>query len=166
MNKKEWLDYVYYEIGKQQTDFLLCGLKKLLNEEIKATKWKKYSEVCFGLNPWESNKIEWINQRQILPNELVLDIENKEDYNKIITELNTIFKDSLELSYFCYDTGSRGNHIHIFSKYPITKETKDFFCKKFGTDITKIGGKTMIALENTPHWKTGKIKTLILEYGN
>jgi predicted nuclease of restriction endonuclease-like RecB superfamily len=97
---------------------------------------------------------------------LVLDIEDKESYKKIIIEIRKLFKDCRGIHYSCYDTGSRGVHIHIDTPITLTKETKDFFCKKYGTDIAKISGKTMIALENTPHWKTGKIKTLIEEYGN
>ncbi len=31
--------------------------------------------------------------------------------------------------------------------------------KQLGTDEQKAGVKTMIALENVPHWKSGKIKT-------
>ena len=30
-----------------------------------------------------------------------------------------------------------------------------------GTDLQKNSEKVMIAIENVPHWKTGKIKTLI-----
>lgn len=160
MNKKEWLDFLYYNIGKQQYDFFVCGLKKLENGEIKATKWKKYSEVCFPLNSWEYKKIDWVNQRQILPNELVLDIENKENFENIKEKV----KKFLFGNYRIYDTGSRGYHIHIFSIFPITKNIKEFFCKIFGSDIVKGGEKTMIALENTPHWKTGRIKTLIEEF--
>jgi len=156
MNKKEWLDYLFYKIGNQQYDFYLCGLKKV-GEEVKATKWKKYSEVCFPLEPWDLKKIEWVNQRQILPNELVLDIEEPEKLREIVEKLNKIPM----ITYSIYSTGSRGYHIHIFSMFPVFKEVKEFFIKMFGTDIVKAGDKTMIALENCPHWKTGKLKELI-----
>ena len=156
MNRKEWLDHLYYDVGRQQYDFELCGLKKI-GEETISTKWKKYSEVCFPLNPNESWKIDWVNNRTILPNELVLDIENKDDLPKI--------KEKIEMlklgNCYIYDTGSRGYHIHIFSIIPLTKETKEFFIRYFGADIAKAGGKTMIALENCPHWKTGKEKRLV-----
>jgi hypothetical protein len=156
VNRKEWLDYVYYKLGNQ-FDFLVCGLTRLPNGEIKATKWRKYSEVCFGLNPWEYMKIEWINQRQILPNELVLDIEEKESYNEVIKKVKEYGFDK----WYAYDTGSRGTHIHLFSSTNITEKQKEFFCNEFNSDKAKIKEKTMIALENCPHWKTGKIKTLM-----
>lgn len=159
MNKKEWLDYLYYKVGNQQFDFFVCGLKKI-NEVTKATKWKKYSEVCFPLNTWEDDKIEWVNQRQIFPNELVLDIEERGDLKEITKKLEGLMLGN----YAVYETGSRGYHIHIFSLFPVLKEVKEFFIKLFGADIIKAGEKTMIALENTPHWKTGKIKKLIKEY--
>jgi hypothetical protein len=125
MNKKEWLDYLYYDVGKQQYDFFVCGLKKFPDGEVKATKWKKYSEICFPLNPEEYKKIDWVNQRQILPNELVLDIENPDELGDIIKRLK-----KEDVSYKCYSTGSRGYHIHIFFKREWNEEAKIFFIEK------------------------------------
>lgn len=156
VNRKMWLDELYYHLGNQRYDFFVCGLQKE-GDEVKATKWKKYSEVCFPLNPWEDDKLAWVNQRQILPNEVVLDIEDKDQIDGILRKL----KEIAIANYYVYDTGSKGYHIHIFSTLPVTQEVKEFFCKLFGSDILKSGEKTMIALEFAPHWKTGRIKTLI-----
>lgn len=156
MNKKEWLDYIYYKIGKQQYDFYVCGLRKLPTGEIEARKWKKYSEVCFSLNPWEDYKIGWINQRQILPNEIVLDLEDPKQLHEVLIKLNKHL-----INYLLYKTGSRGYHIHIFSIEKLTQLDKEKYIKIFGADLIKAGDKTMIALENCPHWKTGIIKELI-----
>lgn len=153
MNKKEWLDYLYYILGKQQFDFYLCGLWKNREGDIKATKWKKYSEICFELNPWELDKIKWVNQRQVFPNELVLDIEEPSEMPSIVAMLK---KD--KIFFKCYSTGSRGYHIHLFFIDKLTEEEKLFYIKKFGVDQQKAYSKTMIALENCPHWKTGKLK--------
>ena len=110
MNKKEWLDHLYYDVGRQQYDFELCGLKKI-GEETISTKWKKYSEVCFPLNPNEDWKIEWVNNRTILPNEIVLDIENP-DLNNLLSVIKKL-RDKTE-NFKLFGTGSRGYHIHIF----------------------------------------------------
>ena len=97
MNKKEWLDVLYYDIGKQQGDFFISGLKKTPDGEVISTKWKKYSEVCFPLNPWDYKKIDWVNQRQILPNEIVLDLEDKERILSIKEKLDRLFKDNYKI---------------------------------------------------------------------
>ena len=155
MNKKERLDYLFYKIGNQQSDFYLCGLFKI-HGEIKATKWLKYSDICFPLNPWEDEKIDYINQRQILPNEIVLDLEDKVRINEIIKTL----KEKKAL-FYAYATGSKGYHIHIFFKKELTEKQKFKVIQHYGADIQKASSKTMIALELVPHWKSGKIKELI-----
>jgi len=155
MNKKERLDYLFYKIGQQKYDFYLCGLFKV-NGEIKATRWKKYSELCFHLNPWEDYLLDNINQRQILPNEVVLDLEDKERIDEIIKTLKE--KKSL---FYAYATGSKGYHVHIFFKKELTEKQKLKIIQYYGADTQKASSKTMIALEFVPHWKSGKIKGLI-----
>lgn len=156
-DRKAWLDYLYYKVGNQQYDFELCGLKKV-NGEVKATKWYKYSELCFPLDFNEGWKINWVNNRTIFPNEVVLDIEDKSLLDEVVEKLRK-FKIK---NYYIYETGSRGYHIHIFSTKPVTSDIKEFFCHKFGADVTKANERVMIALEWAPHWKSGKIKRLIM----
>lgn len=156
MNKKEWLDHLYYDIGKQQYDFELCGMKKE-GDKITTTKWVKYSKLIMPLNSWDSWKIDWVNNRTILPNEIVLDIEEK---NKLKEVVDKLYKYKF-LGWNVYDTGSRGYHIHLYFADAISKKTKEFFIREFGADMTKSGDRVMIALENCPHWKTGKIKKMI-----
>lgn len=164
--KKKLLDHLYYDVGHQQYDFWLNGTYKV-KDEIKFTKWKKYSECIFPIDfdgTSEDKKaqkfFEQINQRQILPIEIVLDIEKKEDLDEIKKKLQELALGN----YSIYDTGSRGYHIHIYSLFPVWKPVKEFFIKIFRADIVKTGEKTMIALENTPHWKTGKTKRLLEKY--
>jgi len=159
MNKKAQLDNLFYDVGKQQYDFWLCGTWKK-GEETMFSKWKKYSECIFPVdfdgtsNDWKDTQfLKQINQRQILPIEVVLDLEEKEQLPaiaKTLTEWKVKFK--------IFSTGSRGYHIHIFFKEELTEQTKLKIIKFFGADEQKAGNKTMIALENTPHWKSGKIK--------
>lgn len=159
--KKAIFDKIYYEIGKQEFDFFVCGLWKKENGEVVATKWKKYSEAVFPIDfdgtckeDWKKQKyFKQINQKQILPNELVLDIEEPEKFPKITKSL---IKD--EIPFTAYSTGSRGFHIHLLFKEKLTKEQKLFCIKKYGVDEQKAYSKTMIALEGCPHWKTGTPK--------
>ncbi len=168
--KKGILDNLYYNIGKQSFDFYLAGTF-IKNGEPGFTKWKKYSECVFPIDfdgttdDWkEQTFFEQINQRQIFPNEIVLDLEEKDQIKPVLEKLKNMQKIKPE-EYQIYETGSKGYHIHIFFKYNIkfTDEEKGFIIKQFGGDIQKCSDKTLIALEGNPHWKTGKMKQIIIE---
>ena len=150
MDKKAFLDYIYYELGKQQYDFYLQCSK----QDRVMTKWRKYSEVCFDCdNPKNKWFIENCNQRQILPCEVVLDFEDMTKLEVTLKELK-----GLNVYYYSYKTGSRGFHIHIFFNRVLEHFEKLAIIKHFGADEQKAVEKTLIALENAVHWKSGKIK--------
>ncbi len=158
MNKKIILDNIYYNLGRQHTDFKIFGL---LSKNI-GTKWKKYSEVCFPLNLRETSLfLEKVNNRTICENEIVLDIEDKNNIDKIIERLKKL----TDCDIFVYDTGSRGIHVHLWDKNPTEEKLKEELIQVFKADTLKLTGKP-IALENVPHWKTGKIKRLIWTKNN
>jgi len=155
--KKKILDKLYYKIGKQRFDFEVCGLYKDTEGNIKSKwKWQPYSTIGFDINN-NKQKFNEINCRQILPNEIVLDIEEKERIKQIINKLH-----KYNFYYLCYDTGSRGYHIHLFFDEEIDEEEKGKFILIFNADIMKKSKRNVIALENYPHWKTGKEKKLIM----
>lgn len=141
-------------MGKQNYNFYLQCSKE---NGIK-TKWRKYSEICFD---YEDKKNKWFiencNQRQILPCEVVLDLENKERLTPIIDELK-----QLNIYFYTYETGSRGVHIHLFFSRELTRQEKLAIIRHFGADEQKAVKKTLIALENAVHWKSGKIKQEII----
>lgn len=129
------------------------------------THWSKHRTV---MECWNSEDgINWLNQvshRQILPCEIVLDMDEnptKEDMNKICDLLEKYHEE-----YACYFTGSRGYHIHIKDKaLPLmTKQKREIvresLCKALRMDEMK-KNEVMIALENVPHWKTGELKTIV-----
>ena len=153
MNKKTWLDKLYYGIGKQQYDFLLCGIRILPNGERRSTKWKPYSKICFPIDIEEDYRIKYINQRQILPIELVLDLEEESQLTPVVQKLKTF-----DYTFYIFSTGSRGYHIHVFFNEELTAEQKFYMIKYFGADEQLSSKKHMVALEHTPHWKSGKIK--------
>jgi len=153
--KKAWLDYLFYKVGKQVFDFSLNALRKKDGEVI-SSKWKKYSELCFPVDIGKEWKLNNINNRQIFPNEIVVDIENRDRYNEVVEKIK---HDGL--AFYAYDAGSKGIHIHIFCRKALSEEQKKFLIKKYCGDILKAYSKSTIALEFAKHWKSGKIKEVI-----
>ena len=154
-SKKAWLDYLFYKIGKQQYDFRLSSLSKNGGEPI-SSKWHKFSEIVFPVGPGEEWKLKYINNRDILPIEVVIDLEDAALLGKVEQKLK---EDNLQ-PFYVFATGSRGYHIHIFFKEELTCEEKMKIIKRYGGDEQK-AYKTCIALEFAEHWKSGKIKELI-----
>lgn len=152
MNKKSWLDHIYYDIGRQQYDFKVSGLSRTENGDI-STRWYNYSEKVMPIDPCEEWKIKWINQRQILPNEIVIDLEERDTLKSVIKKLK-----DYKQNYYVYDTGSRGYHIHIFYKFELTSKQKLRIIRMFGGDEQLSSLKHMVNLEYAKHWKSGKIK--------
>jgi len=115
-------------------------------------EWIKCSEV----------EKQQANLRQLFPNEIILDIEDKNKLKEIIKSL----KDK-KWFYNLYDTGSRGNHIHLFFsnldnlELDIRNAIRKTVIKEFECDVSKASEFGLIALEDKPHFKTGKNKTII-----
>lgn len=148
--KKAFLDFIYYDLGKQHQDYKVTYLDKK-NNEIIFSKWYNYSEICF--NPkWSI--ISKINQRECLKNEIILDIEDKKNLGITIKKL-----EKFNIKYSLYSTQSKGFHVHIFYKTPVEKKRKRRIML-FESD-PQIEPKHMIALENETHWKSKKIKKLL-----
>ena len=148
MEIRQFLNYLFYDFGKQKYDFELQFNEK---DGIK-TKWRKFSQICFDPeNSWNKWFLGHVNQRQILPCEIVLDLEEKEQLKPTIEKLK-----QTSAKFYIYETGSRGYHIHLFFNQDLTKRQKETIIQYFGADIQKAGG--LIALEFAPHWKSGKIK--------
>lgn len=162
--KKIWLDKLYYDIGKQNFDFELSGTFKRKDGIVGFSKWKKYSECIFPID-FDGTSEDWkkesffkqINQRQILPNEIVIDLEEKESLPEIIKKLK-----ELKLIFYIFSTGSRGYHIHIFFHEKYKPKEKLAIIKYCGGDEQKDGERVLIALEYANHWKSEKIKEKII----
>lgn len=149
MDKKTWLDLLFYEKGKQNYNFELCCLDK---DKIKS-KWKKYLDVQA-----DKEFLEKVNNRTILPNEIVIDLEDPKLYPDILEKIKTDFQ-----FYAAYETGSRGYHIHLFFDEELNSENKEIIIARYKGDLQKSSNRCMIALENFPHYKTGKTKNLTEE---
>ena len=159
--KKGFLDEIYYKKNKQR-DFFVCGTYEKDGEK-RFTKWKKYLD-CVAIidvvnwdNDWKDRTyFEQINQRQILPNEIVLDIEDPTQLKPILQKIRDFGWDENEIIVF--ETGSRGYHVHLFGDKDMNEKEKEAIVGRLGADIQKCSEKNLIALENVPHWKTGRLK--------
>lgn len=154
--KKAYLDKLYYKIGKQGNDFELCFMDE---KKDKKSKWRKYSVIGFDVEDKQNKMwVEISNNRTILKNEVVLDLEDPKRYKKIIAKLD---KDGL--FYRSFKTGSKGYHFHLIYNTELTSDEKLDVIKKYDCDTQKSSDRCMIALEFEKHWKTGKPKELVLE---
>jgi len=151
MDKKSWIDKLH-GIDKQQGNLEFSFLTK---EGPKWKKWKSYLEV-----QGNEKLIAQLNNRSILPNECVIDLEDKEKFAEIIEKIKKDFE-----YYSAYETGSKGMHIHLWFDTPLSVEEKQAIIKRYDGDLQKAGARTLIALDgcNCPHWKTGNPKKLIEE---
>ncbi|MAH07140.1 hypothetical protein CMI38_02725 [Candidatus Pacearchaeota archaeon] len=143
------LDEIHYDIDNQQRNLELAYAYLDKEGTPKWSKWKKFIDCDIKFK-------EKANNRTILPREIVLDIEEPERFDKILKDVKKEFE-----FYSAYKTGSKGYHIHLFFKKDLSSEEKLLVIEKYDCDKQKATNRCMIALENVPHWKTGKIKTLI-----
>lgn len=170
---KAALDRVFYDYGKQQQDFFMQILYKKPNGITIASPRKKYIEMAlYDYDDVLKEKfLDEANNRSILGKEVVIDID---DPSIIDNSMEKIRKD--QLNYLLYRTGSKGYHIHIFfPNLPFNDEEdrcnmiewRTVLVRRYGGDMMKVFNNSMIALEDAPHWKTGKKKQMIdsKEYG-
>ena len=156
MDKREHLESIYKRFGDFEVASLVYTPQGSVN---KFARWLLYSRI----RRQDSDFINLVNCRTIFDVEVVLDLEDKTKFPDLIKKLN---EDNL--NYYSFITGSRGYHVHLF--FPELKffssEDRKLMRKKlierYECDINKATDRTMIALENFPHYKTGRPKVLHL----
>ncbi len=156
MNKIGWLSELYYEVGKQQTNFRLTHTYKK-DGAILFTKWVKYLDA--------QSKDEIINaadQREQLKNEIIFD-QDEGDFKELIDKLR---KDGIK--FYAYSTEeNRARQIHTYWKgLAILKkkereDVRTLLIRKYGCDLNLRIDAHVIPIEFEKHWKTGKTKNLI-----
>ena len=154
-NKESLLENLYYDVGKQATNFRVCHTY-MKGGEIFFSKWHNYVDI---VGTMFLNKC---NQRESLKNEIILDLD-KGDYKALIKKLK---KDGVR--FYAYSTKSnRAQHIHCYFKglAELSKhereDIRELFIKKYGCDPMLKIDSHMIAMQNCKHWKTGEVKKLI-----
>jgi hypothetical protein len=101
------------------------------------------------------------NLRELYDDEVLLDCESKLQAREVAKKL-----DKENIAYEYWQTGSRGVHISIrINRLNVLNDRerlayRKHWIKKYKTDMAKING--FLAMENRPHFKTGKYK--LLEY--
>ena len=137
---------------------------------IKEDLWTKHFSV---ISICESGKMELLqhsNNRQLLSNEIVIDLDYLENETKSLFEerakkIIQVLTESFTVR--VYFSGSKGYHIHIMYNEHLDKDTfrlcKNNILTKFNGDLHKASFKSLIALEFCPHWKTNQLKTLIVD---
>ncbi|QGH73132.1 MAG: hypothetical protein [Siphoviridae sp. ctjeG17] len=128
-------------------------------------EWSKRRDVlrCNELEEWW--RLSKANNRTILPCEIVIDLDpdTNDTRDSMRLKANKVkeYCDKFQLNATVFFSGSRGYHIHIFSTTIMNYNEKQkrnirtTILKFLDADLTKISEKTTIALEYTPHWKTG-----------
>jgi len=155
-NKRKIIDHIYYNIGKQYTNFRLCYADK----NGRFSKWITYLEA---------QSMDWFiarcNQREVLKQELILDLDDGtyNDYLKLIKKLHN---NGWKFHAFATKNG-RCRHIHVIennlvrNKKMSKTQLREYLIKKYGCDIQLKTDAHMIPIEFCKHWKTGEIKDLI-----
>lgn len=149
-------------LANKYGDFKVTSSFKLPNGNYCWLKHISVIEATSGIKGKYGDEIYRLDNathREILPNELVLDFDDSKTAKRKVKE-SIVYLDKYGLQYELFKTHSRGYHIHIIFSTLITKEAKQFIIRKFKGDIAK-AGKTMIALEFSKHWKSGKIKEVV-----
>ncbi len=183
MNKKQYLDYLYYKVNKQQEFYLQSQ-----DKDGWFSKRYSYSQICHDTG---NNKEKWwldkVNARTILINEICLDYDPKEGWSKrdllinvkgFVTKLKELKCNHASV----WDTTSQGYHVHIFNdtmykmsykqrrSYRLEIFDKFVMYKEFKGKLDtiyperlKCSENVTINLEHAKHWKTGKTKRLLYE---
>ncbi len=164
IDKIGYLDYLFFKIGKQVTDFELQFQKK----NGKFSKRRLFSEIGFEKKPF----LKYVNARTLLANEVVLDLdqekkESDDDFGKrVIQTAEKVMNELLSSGYAIFNSNN-GIHIHIyinemfFMSEKERNELRKRLCYQYKADPQKASEKVTIALEFAKHWKSGKKKELI-----
>jgi len=108
----------------------------------------------------ESEKNQF-NLRKQLPNEIILDLEDKFQYDAIKKKL-----EEKKWSYTNWATGSRGLHLSVLFKdlenhrLELRNRIRKYIINYFQTDVKLAKESQWLAMERTPHFKTGNEKIL------
>lgn len=163
MNTKTSLDNTYYEDGKQLTNFRSCyTFIDKQTKELGFSKWIRYLDLQ-RLEDWKINNM---NQREQLHNEIILDLDEGtiEDYYNLLMKLE---EDGMRFKAYATKQG-RARHIHTLWNVSLAQmssfQRRNFRNKiigKYKCDMQLSTDAHMIPIEHQPHWKTGLMKKLI-----
>lgn len=155
-----FLQYLCNKYG----DFRICRLWTDKEGNEKHSKWFSVMQC------WEDENLFWrmggATQREILPCEIVLDLDDKPTIKEFNEMCNLLVK--YNEKYIGYSSGGKGYHIHIYepglmvySEYMRQLIRKELLHNIFKgiVDPQLYSENVTIGIENTPHRRTGLLKT-------
>ena len=170
--------FLWFLMNKLGYDVQIAYNYKKDDGTIMFSKWKSFmwlleqepDKYNTELRCTRQKFIEKATHRSVLDIEIMIDIDEKGEFNSIKEQAINIVNKLKEknISYTCCFSGSKSYHISIlipqlrgFSDYERTR-IKHNFLKMVDSDLLKASCRNMIAMEGEPHWKTGKIKREVL----
>ena len=142
-------------LHKSYGDFTIAYINKLTGEVW--PRWKNYSE-CNGA------EIEQANLRALMPDEVMFDIESEESHTYFLQKVD---ETGIKLKSL-WKSGSKGWHGNaIYKELDTVSEAqrikiREDIIREYKTDPAKKAG--LIALEYSPHFKTGVPKSILEKY--
>jgi len=133
-------------------------MKVLYIDKVSESKWP-HEKIITDLTPEEFKQF---NLRKQLPNEILLDLEEKWQLDGVLKKL-----EDKKWSYVVWETGSRGYHISVkFSNLEeqpleLRNRIRKYIINYFQTDEKMARENQWMAMELTPHFKTGNRKLLV-----
>lgn len=128
------------------------------------TTWKHYLDLVHpGTPEWWINSV---NHRTPLQNEIFLDFDGDNALVGYMSAINNLSKTD---EFDGFKAFSNVSHIHLYKNdmFFMTKWKRQEYrlkvIRKFGAEELKKSDRSMIALEECPHWKRGTIKGMVIE---
>lgn len=159
VDRKELLSRLYYDVGKQSTNFRLCCAYNK-DGDIIWSKWRKYLDA-----QQDDDFINRVTNREILKNEIIFDLDEggMDEYMALINRLKS---DGIKFEAYSTDEG-RARHIHSFwkglaeLKKNERENLRERIVSNYDCDPALKSDKHVIPLEHVTHYKTGKVKKII-----
>lgn len=132
--------------------------------------WSRHLSVMECWEKGDNNFLARVNNRQILPCEIVMDIDEG-DIEEKVNGICSYLSQFSNIRYQVWKSGGKGMHIHMIlprwqdSNFLHKEVVRRRLIKMFGCDPAKISQNVMIQLEGAPHRKTGVLKSLVKERG-
>lgn len=158
MDNKEYLDHLYYDIGKGK-DTLKVAKADDEKGKKKWSVWRSYADV-----QEYKEALEEVNYRTLLKNEIVLEHDTITSPDVFDSVFEETWKDLMQnkLKFVAYYRSPYIFRIHLFFEgldvleREIRVKIRKALITKYRCDMQKSGDNTRIELETAPDWKTKK----------
>lgn len=169
-SKVSFLWFIYNKLNCR--NLTLCYSYKKKDGGLGFSRWVTYEELEYlelnenvkGTFDTKEQFLKKVSHRSVLDIEVMLDIDEKNNFDSIKDKAISICKKLKEMNieYICSFTGSKSYHFSIL--FLELRNNKNWIKKKIevlenlGADLQKASTRCMIALEGEKHYKSGKKK--------